>query len=250
MARTKETTKEKAAQEALDKKKAELEAMFDLDRINLQAALSRKLTGEDELRVKILQQLADGTKKAVDEAQRYADVLKVIEDGKITTGEIDSLAQKWGISTKEVELYLRKLFESNEELRKMLALLDEISKKKISNAIQQVQTTVQRIETFQYNTALSSVRGLNADIGGFLSQFNIPKMAEGGVVTQPTLALIGEAGSEAVVPLDRMGGMGTKVIVNVAGSVISEGQLQSVIQDALYNLNRSGAVTQLTNLGR
>jgi hypothetical protein len=94
------------------------------------------------------------------------------------------------------------------------------------------------------------VRGLNADIGDFLSQFNIPKMAEGGVVTQPTLALIGEAGSEAVVPLDRMGGMGTKVIVNVAGSVISEGQLQSVIQDALYNLNRSGAVTQLTNLGR
>ena len=246
----KKLTEEKRAQEALDKKKAELEAMFDLDRINLQAALSRKLSGEDELRVKILQQLADGTKKAVDEAQRYADVLKVIEDGKITTGEIDSLAQKWGISTKEVELYLRKLFESNEELRKMLALLDEISKKKISNAIQQVQTTVQRIETFQYNTALSSVRGLNADIGGFLSQFNIPKMAEGGVVTQPTLALIGEAGSEAVVPLDRMGGMGTKVIVNVAGSVISEGQLQSVIQDALYNLNRSGAVTQLTNLGR
>jgi hypothetical protein len=246
----KKLTEEKRAQEALDKKKAELEAMFDLDRINLQAALSRKLSGEDELRVKILQQLADGTKKAVDEAQRYADVLKVIEDGKITTGEIDSLAQKWGISTKEVELYLRKLFESNDELRKMLALLDEISKKKISNAIQQVQTTVQRIETFQYNTALSSVRGLNADIGSFLSQFNIPKMAEGGVVTQPTLALIGEAGSEAVVPLDRMGGMGTKVIVNVAGSVISEGQLQSVIQDALYNLNRSGAVTQLTNLGR
>ncbi len=247
---SKKLTEEKRAQEALDKKKAELEAMFDLDRINLQAALSRKLSGEDELRVKILQQLADGTKKAVDEAQRYADVLKVIEDGKITTGEIDSLAQKWGISTKEVELYLRKLFESNDELRKMLALLDEISKKKISNAIQQVQTTVQRIETFQYNTALSSVRGLNADIGSFLSQFNIPKMAEGGVVTQPTLALIGEAGSEAVVPLDRMGGMGTKVIVNVAGSVISEGQLQSVIQDALYNLNRSGAVTQLTNLGR
>jgi len=250
LAREKDLTKEKLAQQALDKKKAELEAMFDLDRINLQAALSRKLSGEDELRVKILQQLADGTKKAVDEAQRYADVLKVIEDGKITTGEIDSLAQKWGISTKEVELYLRKLFESNEELRKMLALLDEISKKKISNAIQQVQTTVQRIETFQYNTALSSVRGLNADIGSFLSQFNIPKMAEGGVVTQPTLALIGEAGSEAVVPLERMGGMGTKVVVNVAGSVISEGQLKSVIQDALYNLNRSGAVTQLTNLGR
>ena len=78
----------------------------------------------------------------------------------------------------------------------------------------------------------------------------IPLMAEGGIVTKPTLAMIGEAGSEAVIPLDKMGSMGTTVNVNVAGSVISEGQLQSVIQDALYILNRSGAVTQLTNLGR
>jgi len=75
-------------------------------------------------------------------------------------------------------------------------------------------------------------------------------MAEGGIVTRPTRALIGEAGAEAVIPLDRMGSMGATVNVNVAGSVISEGQLQSVIQDVLYNLNRTGAVTQLSNLGR
>ena len=275
----KKLTKEKLAQQALDKKKAELEAMFDLDRINLQAALSRKLNGEDELRVKILQKLADGTKAAVDEAQRYADVLKVIEDGKITTDEIEMLAQKWGISTKEVELYLTKLFAANEELRKMLALLDEINKKKISQGIQQVQATTAKIDQFVYTTALESVRNLNTDISeflqknqpapitqqsaltdvratntniaSFLSQFtSVPKLAEGGIVSQPTLAIIGEAGSEAVVPLDRMGSMGTTVNINVAGSVISEGELQSVIQDALYNLNRSGAVTQLTNLGR
>jgi hypothetical protein len=85
-----------------------------------------------------------------------------------------------------------------------------------------------------------SVAGLN----------NMPQLANGGVVNKPTIAMIGEAGAEAVVPLDRMGGFGTTVNVNVAGSVISEGELQSVIQDALYNLNRSGAVTQLANLGR
>ena len=82
------------------------------------------------------------------------------------------------------------------------------------------------------------------------ARLGIPLMAEGGIVNSPTLAMIGEAGAEAVLPLDKMGGMGTTVNINVAGSVISEGQLQSVIQDALYNLNRSGAVTQLTNLGR
>lgn len=37
---------------------------------------------------------------------------------------------------------------------------------------------------------------------------NIPMLAQGGIVQSPTLALIGEAGPEAVIPLDRMGDMG------------------------------------------
>jgi hypothetical protein len=37
---------------------------------------------------------------------------------------------------------------------------------------------------------------------------NIPMLADGGIVTSPTLAIIGEAGAEAVIPLDRLGGMG------------------------------------------
>jgi len=280
LAREKQVTKEKVAQSALEKKKAELAAMFDIDRINLQAALSRKLSGEDELRVKILQKLADGTAKAVDEAQRYADVLKVIEDGQITTGEIEMLAKKWGITTTEVLVYLRTLFLANEELRKMLALLEEISKKKLPlgqtfeyQQAQFQQTTSQRFQeavlTGQAPNQLGQQvfedlrkEGLNAAMAGssarytaqavdyYQKLFDIPRMAEGGIVNAPTLAMIGEAGSEAVIPLDKMGGFGTTVNINVAGSVISEGELQSVIQDALYNLNRSGAVTQLTNLGR
>ena len=47
---------------------------------------------------------------------------------------------------------------------------------------------------------------------------NIPELAQGGIVTGPTLALIGEAGPEAVVPLDRANGMGTtNVTINVNG---------------------------------
>lgn len=47
---------------------------------------------------------------------------------------------------------------------------------------------------------------------------NIPRLASGGIVTAPTLALIGESGPEAVVPLDRGGGMtGGDVIVNITG---------------------------------
>jgi phosphotransferase system HPr-like phosphotransfer protein len=37
---------------------------------------------------------------------------------------------------------------------------------------------------------------------------DIPMLAEGGIVTSATLAMIGESGPEAVIPLDRAGSMG------------------------------------------
>jgi hypothetical protein len=62
----------------------------------------------------------------------------------------------------------------------------------------------------------------------------IPLLAQGGIVTRPTLAMLGEAGPEAVVPLSGRHGMGGTVInvpVYIAGSVISERQLVRVIRD-------------------
>jgi transcriptional regulator with XRE-family HTH domain len=249
LARQKAQTKEQTAQAALAKQKTKIEGMFDLEKINLQAALTRKLTGEDELRVKILQKLADGTQAAVNEAQKYADVLKVIEDGQITTAEIDYLAKTWGMTNLAVDLYLKKLFDANAELAKMRGFI-----------ISQVPTT-----NLAAPAGLTMAGGAPLGVGGtgiygsfamspqdldFSKMIARVPLAEGGIVTRPTNALIGEAGAEAVIPLDRMGEMGNRVTVNVAGSVISEGQLQSVIQDVLYNLNRTGAVTQLANLGR
>jgi hypothetical protein len=41
-------------------------------------------------------------------------------------------------------------------------------------------------------------------VGGFnVGLPDLPRLAEGGIVTAPTLALIGERGPEAVVPLDK-----------------------------------------------
>jgi hypothetical protein len=276
LAREIKLTKEKSAQAAFDKKKADLQSMFDLDRINLQVALSRKLSLEDEARVKILQKLAEGTEAAINEAQRYADVLKVIEDGQITTVEIEMLAKKWGMTNTEVLIYLQLLFKGNAELEKMLALMKQVNNQKIATQAPNVNPFAENIA--QMEKATKTILALQDKVNttNKIQEGDLPRempslftstgeltsrgkrvlppdmlaMADGGIVSSPTMALIGEAGSEAVIPLDKMGGFGTTVNVNVAGSVISEGQLQSVIQDALYNLNRSGAVTQLANLGR
>jgi hypothetical protein len=76
--------------------------------------------------------------------------------------------------------------------------------------------------------------------------------ATGGVVSQPTLALIGEAGPEMVVPLSSMpgasplGGMGggaTVVNVTVQGSVLAEDDLAETIQRAfIQTRNRNGSL--------
>lgn len=55
-------------------------------------------------------------------------------------------------------------------------------------------------------------------VGGFMP--NIPMLAEGGVVTSPTLAMIGEGGqSEAVIPLDRLNEFGGGQNVVVTGRI-------------------------------
>lgn len=54
-------------------------------------------------------------------------------------------------------------------------------------------------------------------------------LATGGVVTSATLAVIGEAGPEAVIPLDKMGAMGA-TIVNINGDVYGVSDLENRIE--------------------
>jgi hypothetical protein len=73
---------------------------------------------------------------------------------------------------------------------------------------------------------------------------NIPKMASGGIVNQPTLAMIGEAGPEAVIPLSRMGQMGGGMTITVnAGLVSTPDQIgQDIIAAIQKAQRRSGMV--------
>ena len=68
----------------------------------------------------------------------------------------------------------------------------------------------------------------------------IPALADGGIVTRPTLALVGEAGPEAVIPLNRAMGGGMGVTVIVEGSVISEGDLIERVRQGLVESQRGG----------
>jgi hypothetical protein len=70
---------------------------------------------------------------------------------------------------------------------------------------------------------------------------NIPMLAEGGIVTGPQLAMIGEAGPEAVIPLNRMGefgmGGGGGVTINVNG-----GDPNAVVNALRTYMRQNGSV--------
>lgn len=104
--------------------------------------------------------------------------------------------------------------------------------------------------TWPFKTALDVIKSLwNNTIGGFGfsvpswipgiggKEFRIPAMAAGGIVTSPTVALIGEAGPEAVVPLDRMG---TGTVVNVY-SLVPTAETGRMIAQSLDEYSRIGA---------
>jgi hypothetical protein len=67
---------------------------------------------------------------------------------------------------------------------------------------------------------------------------NIPMLAEGGIVTKPTVAMIGEAGAEAVIPLSKGAMGGINVVVNVQGSVVQEQDLAVSVRDQIAILMR------------
>lgn len=77
--------------------------------------------------------------------------------------------------------------------------------------------------------------------GGTIQVPQIPMLADGGIVSSPTLALIGEAGPEAVVPLSRGGhNMGTHVTINVSGVVGSPQDVARWIATELQRLQGTG----------
>lgn len=78
-----------------------------------------------------------------------------------------------------------------------------------------------------YNTTVKSV-GLKS-----ISVPKIPRLAEGGIVSSPTLAMIGEGREpEAVVPLSKMGAMGGGINIHLHDSIISSVDAATELLDA------------------
>lgn len=83
-------------------------------------------------------------------------------------------------------------------------------------------------------SALSGI-GLGGIANGVIGAIGLPAFASGGIVTGPTVGLVGEAGPEAIIPLSQMGRMGG-VTVNVYGDVSGRELVDKIKEQLMITL--------------
>lgn len=263
---TAEQKKQLASQEALNKLKAMgVTPTSETDPIQLEA-VRLNLLKEQNLAQKNMYDLLlanyEATERTRIAAQRYADILIAISDNKITTYEVEALASKWGITTQEVLKYVAKVLNvpkiNGWDFEGLLAAFGWEEALKALNeylkalaAMKKPEAPVPYTPTYYSDLAktLVGTPGYAGMTAGQIeaermresgNRFSGPKMAEGGIVTRATTALIGEAGPEAVIPLSKMGGMGTTVNITVNGSVTSASDLTEYVRNGILAGQTSG----------
>ncbi len=160
----------------------------------------------------------DETNALVEAAQRAADKVGIQAANKWYKTGVDQ-AQ---FIVNGLEAELTKLTP------KLMAKMDEIAAK-LKRSV-----NIDVVVTERVNRIVSTISS------------SIPKMADGGIVTGPTLAMIGEAGPEAVIPLSQMGNMGgSGVTINVAGGLSTSAEIGQSVVNALRAYSRTAGPLQL-----
>jgi hypothetical protein len=247
LANAKKLAAEAAKKLALDKASAFLnqaQKIFDMDRIQLAAAAMAKQTEEDRVRIRLKTEIMDledaiaegnveGAARLAVAISQDAKLLGQLRGDMIALGDVPNPFATW-LAT----------------LQAMLAALLALSNTPIMGG---GAFNVFSAPPGSYSTGAGTAGGnFGSDVyqstltgQALVNKLNkndaFATMATGGIVNSATMALIGEAGPEAVIPLDRMGSMGgTYVTVNISGSVTTERDLIDAITQGIYNNQASG----------
>jgi len=125
-----------------------------------------------------------------------SDVLGGIR--KVLSGLIDFITGVFTGNWKKAWEGVKKIFSG------IMDSLKGIVKAPLNFIIDAVNTLIRGINKFKINIPdwVANLAGIKAGYFGFNIP-TIPRLAQGGIITSPTLAMIGEAGDEAVMPLER-----------------------------------------------
>lgn len=220
-------------------KKAKINLTSDHDEAN-------KLMREVQLNEEILRSHTDFITANYAEVQRARDLSNMDEIAKmlaLNTEKENAIKAEFEAKIKAAEqekLLLEEKYATQLELLKNsnAALKAEQDKAqgdyaKYLKAAEDLTNSHVGVEIAKYNQLAAAIRNASKGVSSSFSPtqndtlnafINPPKLAEGGIVTKPTIAMIGEAGKEAVIPLSKggMGGLGQTINIVINGDVTGE----------------------------
>lgn len=169
------------------------------------------------------------------------DAKKSMENGKV---DMDALGDQWDALndlTWEQAQAAAAVTDENDKLKESIKEVNE----ELINIPEGFKTALYR---YQEQQSVFSPQTSSGARGGLA----IPAMASGGIVTSPTIALIGEAGPEAVVPLSDGAGYGTTIIVqNLTVHANDMMELESALRKVGEQKRfQSSGITTSTRKGR
>ena len=183
-----------------------------------QEALAQVLASGAEAGTAIADQLIAGGQTAIDETNALVD-------------SANAAAAKVGLNAA-AKWYQAGIDSATGIVNGLQAELDKLTPKLMAK-MDAIAAKMKRTVTIDV-LVNERVNKIVASVGG------IPKMADGGIVNKPTLALIGEAGPEAVVPLSKMNaGGGGDVNINVNGGLSTSAEIGQSVVNALRAYSRS-----------
>ena len=184
-------------------------------------------TAYDQQKALLNQTLADEQAKRAQEVKDYNDkVSDIVKAATLKLAKIDEETAKYTLQQKtEQTLYDEKTKVINDILDTAEKARQEMNNKTYENTKSNVQKEIDL-----YNDLAQAISNANSAKGSQSMSIasNIPHMADGGIVNSPTVALIGEAGPEMVVPLNGKHSMGTNISIVINGDVSGEEIVQKV----------------------
>lgn len=253
-ASAKATAQAKKESALLDKASAILKGaqdIFDPDRIELAAAMTQKLTQEEYARLKVKKDIFD-----LEDAIASGSVAAAAQVSQTLVNDAERLAKLQGIANGFTNI--------NNPFLQWLSSIEEMNK-----ALQESYRLMQMMTSYLWNMSPTYGTSRNDTYGGIIPDYVEPgtvgyvgsqlmrvmpdgsyvPMANGGIVTQATPILAGEAGPEAIIPLDKFDSFGGgNITVNVAGSVVTQQQLIDAISTGLQNKGASGIPTSFSRV--
>jgi hypothetical protein len=211
---------------------AQSQKLFDLDRIQLAAAAMAKQTDEDRVRIRLKQEIMS-LEDAISEGNITAATkfATSIQSDAALLGQLQGLMMGLDDIPDPFADWLKTL---NEMIAALLALQG------MKPAVTQVGTPNNNyvggtyLGPDVYQSTLTGQALINK-LAKNDTENNMPFMADGGVVTQATPVIAGEAGAEAIIPLDQYKAMmgGTQVNIQINPAVAG-------LIDVIQNQSASG----------